>query len=129
VSEVEVTIAERLAAADGGPAAPPRSNGELVFEAPWESRSFGMAVALSEAGTCDWESFRRRLIDEIGLWERDHAGEPGARWSYYQCWLGSLEGLLIEDRLLTPAEIEARVVRLEQHDEHEHEHEHHDHSH
>ena len=49
VSEVEATIAERLAAADGGAAAPPRSNGELVFEAPWESRSFGMAVALSEA--------------------------------------------------------------------------------
>ena len=37
-------------AADGGAAAPPRSNGELVFEAPWESRSFGMAVALSEPG-------------------------------------------------------------------------------
>jgi hypothetical protein len=26
----------------------PRKNGELVFEAPWEGRVFGMAVAMSE---------------------------------------------------------------------------------
>ena len=29
---------------------PPRANGELVFEAPWESRAFGVAVALHESG-------------------------------------------------------------------------------
>ena len=27
-----------------GPAAPPRSNGELVFEAPWEARLFGVTM-------------------------------------------------------------------------------------
>ena len=32
------------------PAAPPRRNGELVFEVPWESRAFGVALALCEAG-------------------------------------------------------------------------------
>jgi hypothetical protein len=33
--------------------APPRDNGELTFEAPWQGRAFGMAVALQEK-----ESFR-----------------------------------------------------------------------
>ena len=36
-----------------GPAAPPRDNGELVFAAPWESRAFGLALALNEAGLID----------------------------------------------------------------------------
>jgi len=133
VSEPESSIAERLAAADGGPGAPPRSNGELVFESPWESRSFGIAVALTEARTCDLDQFRERLIAEIGAWERAHAADPGARWSYYERWLDSLERLLVDDRLLTSVEIEARVARLELHDEHEHDtdhldhHDHHDH--
>ena len=34
----------------------PRKNGELVFEAPWEARAFGLAVALSEAGQFPWQS-------------------------------------------------------------------------
>ena len=33
-----------------GVAAPPRANGELVFAAPWESRVFGVTMALREAG-------------------------------------------------------------------------------
>ena len=40
--------AERLVADMGGTAALPRKNGELVFEAPWESQAFGMAIALYE---------------------------------------------------------------------------------
>ena len=33
-----------------GPAAPPRRNGELAFEAPWESRLFGVTMALVRSG-------------------------------------------------------------------------------
>ena len=124
MSEPERSVADRLAAEEGGPAAPPRANGELVFESPWESRSFGIAVALTEARTCDWEQFRARLIAEIGSWERTQAAAPEARWSYYERWLDSLERLLVDDRLLTPAEIEARVALLALQDEHEHDHEH-----
>jgi nitrile hydratase accessory protein len=115
------SIALALAADDGSPSAPPRSNGELVFEAPWESRSFGMAVALSESRMFDWEQFRQRLIAEIGRWEREHAEEPGARWSYYECWLDSLQRLLVEDRLLTEEDVLTRAVLLERSDEHGHE--------
>ncbi len=130
MSKPESSIADALVADAGGPAAPPRSNGELVFEAPWESRAFGIAIALSEGQTCDWEQFRRRLIAEIGAWERDHADDPEARWSYYERWLASLERLLVDDELLSEKEIEARAAFLEHEDAHEHEHDHHhDHAH
>ncbi|MGI9556342.1 MAG: nitrile hydratase accessory protein [Solirubrobacterales bacterium] len=48
-----------------GPAAIPRSNGEPVFSAPWQSRAFGMAMALHEQGAFEWEDFRALLIAEI----------------------------------------------------------------
>ena len=48
-----------------GPAAPPRSNGELVFAEPWESRAFAMAVALCEAGVFTWREFQGALIARI----------------------------------------------------------------
>ena len=53
-----------------GVAAPPRLNGELVFEAPWERRLFGLTMALVERGAIDYESFRQNLIAEIGRWGR-----------------------------------------------------------
>ena len=66
------TRADPAAADPAAPAAPPRSNGELVFEEPWESRAFGAAVALHDAGVIDFESFRERLVDEIAAWEAEH---------------------------------------------------------
>ena len=40
---------------DEGNLAPPRLNGELVFETPWESRVFGITMALFESGKFEWE--------------------------------------------------------------------------
>ena len=48
-----------------GPAAPPRRNGELVFEAPWQGRAFGMAVALLEREGLGWDAFRVHLVAAI----------------------------------------------------------------
>src|SRR5580765_7456453 len=48
-----------------GAEALPRSNGELVFEAPWEGRAFGIAVALNEQSVYPWRSFRDALVDHI----------------------------------------------------------------
>src|SRR5262249_36675002 len=62
VSDRPGSIADALVADADGAVAPPRSNGELVFEAPWESRAFGVAVALSEARGLEWERFRQGLI-------------------------------------------------------------------
>ena len=72
-----------------GPTAPPRTNGELVFAAPWESRAFGMAVALSEAGVFTWREFQEALIARI---ERQH--DTSTDWCYYEHWLGALEDVL-----------------------------------
>ena len=51
---------------DAGPAAPPRSNGELVFEAPWQGRAFWMCVALLQRENKTWDDFRPHLVNAIG---------------------------------------------------------------
>jgi hypothetical protein len=59
-----------------GPAGPPRSNGELVFAEPWESRAFGMAVSLYETGMFSWPQFQAALIARIA---RSHGDRQRAR--------------------------------------------------
>ena len=106
-----------------GPAAPPRRNGELVFEAPWESRLFGVTVALCERGVFAWEDFRRLLIDEIGRW--DAGGHAPATWSYYARWQAAFERLLTAKGLCAGAELDARVhVLAARPAGHDHEHDH-----
>lgn len=100
--------AERLVADMGGTAALPRKNGELVFEAPWESQAFGMAIALYERGHYDWEEFRGRLISEIGDWERSEEDEREV-WDYYRRWLASFEALVKDRGLLSEEEIVERT--------------------
>ena len=90
----------------GGPAAPPRQNGELVFSAPWESRLFGVTLALCERGVFEWGEFRRLLIDEIARWE------AGGHVPYYACWQAAFERLLGAKGLCAGAEVEARVREL-----------------
>ena len=48
-----------------GPAAPPRRNGELVFDAPWQGRAFGLCIAILEKEGLGWDAFRRHLVPEI----------------------------------------------------------------
>jgi nitrile hydratase accessory protein len=117
-----VSVLEQIRAED----TLPRRNGELVFAAPWESRAFGLAVALAEDGSCDWESFRSRLIAEIAAWEAQHRteGESAAGWSYYERWLAALERLLVESRIVTRAELERAVADAAHAQAHEHHHEH-----
>jgi nitrile hydratase accessory protein len=107
---------ERLIASLTGPAAPPRKNGELVFEAPWQARVFGVVEAIDERQYCDRQELRQRLIAALG--ELDGPAEPGR---YYELWLASLEALLLDEGLLTRAEIDERLAEIssrEQHGEH-----------
>jgi len=94
-----------------GPAAPPRKNGELVFESVWEARLFGMTMALHEAGCFTWDEFRTRLIAAIADWER-RSGGSDAGWSYYACWLVAFEGLLAAKGLCASDVLEERVEIL-----------------
>ncbi len=107
-----------------GAAAPPRSNGELVFAEPWESRAFGLAVALDAAGVIEWEAFRQQLIATIRAWERDH-GSAAESWSYWRCWQDALEQLLLDRGVVGPGEVGGRSEQLAAHpDGHGHGHDH-----
>jgi nitrile hydratase accessory protein len=112
-----------------GPAAPPRSNGELVFAEPWESRAFGLAVSLHEDGVFTWRDFQEALIGRIAAWEG--AAIEGQSWSYYQHWLGALEDVLAGAGTVSAGEVAARAHTLAQRpigydhaDDHDHPHPH-----
>ena len=72
---------------EAGPAAPPRRNGELVFEAPWEGRAFGLCVALLEREHLGWEAFRPYLVKAI---------EDAPAQSYYESLAVALEAFVAE---------------------------------
>jgi hypothetical protein len=84
-----------------GVAAPPRRNGELIFEAPWQSRVFGLCAAIVE--TCfdgDREPFRRQLIAAI-------AAEPDR--PYWDSWTVALQHLVAEAGLIDELAIETHI--------------------
>jgi nitrile hydratase accessory protein len=91
-----------------GPAVPPRANGELVFDEPWQRRLFATTMALCEAGAFTYGEFRQRLIDEIGT-----APSP-----YWWSWQDALEHLLADRRLCQPDELAARVEAFAAHSAH-----------
>ncbi|WP_411283115.1 nitrile hydratase accessory protein [Lapillicoccus sp.] len=107
--------------------APPRSNGELVFSAPWESRAFGLAISMVESGQFDWDEFRVHLSARIALGEQ----EAAAHGSYYECWLDALETLSVERGVIDAQDVgdRARVLaeRAPGHDHGDHDHGDHDH--
>lgn len=95
-----------------GPAAPPRSNGELVFDAPWQQRAFGITLAVVDSGITTWKDFRLQLISRIAEDDRP----------YWESWAAALEDVLAAAALLTPAEIDRTETALAQreagHDHH-----------
>jgi len=94
-----------------GELSPPRSNGELVFAAPWERRVFGLTLALYRAQTFAWECFRARLMAQIAADQQ----RP-----YWQSWATALEDLLVETGLLARSELDGLhdelLARPEGHD-------------
>ena len=98
-----MTEPSKLDADLNGPVSPPRDNGEIVFDAPWERRLFGLTVALCRSDTCDWESFRQRLIQRIA----DYGTRP-----YWRSWAAAFEDILFDTATLMPAELDARHHQL-----------------
>lgn len=101
--------AERLAGLLETEAVPTDSDDDVVFEAPWQARVFGLAVALHEADDDrDWARFQQVLAERIG------ATDPGrmqgdVESAYYREWLACLEDELVEAGDLDPDEIERRA--------------------
>lgn len=86
-----------------GPAAPPRSNGEVVFDAPWQQRVFGLTLALNEASAMPWETFRARLINRIA--------EDEAR-PYWGSWVAALEDLVAASAMVSITDVDTRHNQL-----------------
>jgi len=64
----------------------PRRNGELAFDAPWQSTVFALAAAVVDhAFGGDREPFRQQLVSAI-------AADPGR--SYWESWTAALEALV-----------------------------------
>jgi nitrile hydratase accessory protein len=77
-----------------GTAPLPRSNGELVFDEPWQARALGMGVVTMRAlgiGWAEWQGHLAAAIVRHGY----HAAEPAAA-AYYTAWVDALESLLAE---------------------------------
>jgi nitrile hydratase accessory protein len=102
-----------------GPEAPPRRNGELVFDAPWEGRAFGAGMTMAQRGVFSFADLRDRLIGAIAAWERAH-DYADTGWSYYERWLTALEELVVGRQLVDEAEIETRMAELACAQAHEH---------
>lgn len=85
--------------------APPMANGEVIFEAPWQSRVFGLARVLCEAGHFNWDEFRDRLIARINDWE---SNQEDAAYQYFDCFLQALTDVLADTGLCSTLELEGR---------------------
>src|SRR5918999_236002 len=98
---------DRQIADMAGASSLPRKNGELVFDAAWEARVFGMTISMHERQLFAWNEFRDELIEEIAATDRE-----GSDSTYYERWLEAFEHLLVEKGFLTREELVARLEEL-----------------
>ena len=104
---------EREVTEMSGSSALPRSNGELVFENPWEGRAFGVAVALTHAGRYEWREFNSVFIEHIA--KAEQSDDPS---TYYQRWLAALEELALQKGLVSAQELDQRAQQFAAEDSH-----------
>lgn len=101
VSDVDQVLADAKTAIDAqhdsmvhrgpdtfGEVSPPKSNGELAFGEPWQSRAFGLTAALVDSGHLSWPEFQSALIVQVA----SHADNE-----YWVAWLEAL-GVLSHGR-------------------------------
>ena len=87
-------------AADAVPTIPRDEEGP-VFREPWEAQAFAMALALHERGLFTWPEWAATLADEIK--RAQAAGDPDTGETYYRPWLATLERLIADKGVATPA--------------------------
>jgi nitrile hydratase accessory protein len=74
---------------------------EPAFEKVWQARIHAMAVELSQAGHFSWKEWTEAFGEEIRAAEAAGGDDP-----YYVAWLATLERMILERRILDPAELE-----------------------
>ena len=86
-----------------GEAALPRENGELVFDAPWQGRVLGTALALVEQRGLEWDDFRKRLIAAI---------DADPTRPYYESWTAALTDLVIDLGVANVDEVDSHAAHV-----------------
>ena len=79
----------------------PRDDDGPEFREPWEAQAFAMALLLHERGLFSWTEWAAALAAEIK--RAQAAGDPDTGETYYCHWLATLEGLIAEKGVATPA--------------------------
>lgn len=82
-----------------------------TFEAPWQARAFGVAVALHDDDDRDWSAFQERFVERIADADPE-AMQADVEDTYYERWLASLEALLREEGLASEAELDRRAAEF-----------------
>ncbi len=72
----------------------PQRGGEPVFDAPWQARTFAMAVKLHESGLFAWPEWSARLSENIAHHEKGNRVENSD--DYYSLWQQTLEQFISE---------------------------------
>jgi len=78
----------------------PRSNGELVFDEPWQGRVLGMGVVALERAGLSLVHFSEFLAEAV----KRHGYDPEepAATAYYAAWLDALEAALRTEGIELP---------------------------
>jgi nitrile hydratase accessory protein len=86
----------------------PSAEPERVFSEPWHAYVFAMTVQLSRAGHFSWAEWS----EQFGAWLRQTATADDSRPmpevdspTYYDVWLDTLEGLLIQRGLASTEDL------------------------
>ncbi len=70
----------------------PQTDGELVFAAPWQARTFAMAVQLNQSGLFEWKEWAAQLASNIKAFEQHNRIEDSD--TYYRLWQETLEEMV-----------------------------------
>lgn len=79
----------------------PCDNEGPIFSQPWEAQAFSMALVLHDRGVFTWAEWAAALSTEIK--RAQAAGDPDTGQTYYSHWLATLEALIAEKGVTTPA--------------------------
>jgi nitrile hydratase beta subunit-like protein len=100
VSELVRPEVRRMA----GEAALPRQNGELMFDAPWQGRVLGMALAVVQERGLEWDDFRERLIAAV---------DADPTRPCYESWTAALTDLVVDLGVASADEVDTRAAHVD----------------
>lgn len=111
MSDRAIDRAERLAAQLDDGTLP--DDAGIGFDAPWQARAFGLAVALDErVSSFDWSAFQARFVERINAVDPDSL-QADVESAYFEQWLESLEETLLDAGFLSVEAIDARQAAFE----------------